>query len=64
MGERKHSENRRRRYRRKPKRRKDSRRERASEHLTDIGSSVNEAPPQGDGSEVMIYTYTRYKRAR
>ena len=64
MRERRHTENRRRRHRRKPKRRGVSGSNSGKDTLLETGSSVVESPPQGEDVQVLIYTYTRYKRAR
>ncbi len=66
MGERRRTENRRRRHRRKPKRRKypkeNGRRQDISESVT--GSSAEVPPTDGDNVEILVYTYTRYKRVK
>lgn len=64
MGERKRRENRRRRGRRKPKRQRESQSGKDQQRNVGATSSVGDIPPQQEEANVMIYTYTRYKRAR
>lgn len=63
MGNYKRSKNRRHYHRRKPKRRKHSQGDGQSQ-VSDGGSSADSLPHHGEDVEVLIYTYTRYKRAK
>jgi len=62
MGEQRRSENRRRRRRRKPKR--HGRTQRHTPVPQDMsGGSAEESPKESGETYVVVYTYTRYKRA-